>query len=92
MNKKVIWKYEIEVSNDHVLDIPAHSELLYLGTQDDKIYLWVMLDPYTKGVKRHFRTVGTGHPIEENEDEKLMYVGSYQLLNGKFVGHVFEIF
>lgn len=37
MEKHVIWKYEIEVSDDHTLIIPAHNFDLYWFIP---IYLW----------------------------------------------------
>jgi hypothetical protein len=88
--KEVIWKYEIEISDDHVLTIPAHAEILYLGVQEDTPYIWVKLNPYNKGVKRHFITYGTGHSIKEDDSTLLSYIGTFQYTNG-FVGHLFEI-
>lgn len=90
MEKTVIWKYKLEISDDHVLTIPAHAKILYLAVQNNVPCLWVQVNPYNKGVKRHFITYGTGHGIEAEEDDVLIYVGTYQLSNG-FVGHVFEM-
>jgi len=90
MEKHVIWKYEIEVSDNHILIIPAHSEILHLGVQNDRAYIWVKVNPFNKGVKRDFKVVGTGHPIEDDPDTTLIYIGSFQFTFG-FVGHVFEI-
>jgi len=101
MEKNVIWKYEIEIRDDYVIEMPAHAEILYLGVQkrgftirqtpDERAYIWVKLNPYNKGEKRHFKVCGTGHPIEnEDEDTTLAYIGTFQFGNG-FVGHVFEI-
>ena len=100
MEKEVIWKYEIEVRDDYVIEIPAHAEILYLGVQkkgitirgtsDERAYIWVKVNPYNKGVKRHFKVCGTGHPVDEDGDTILSYIGTFQFGNG-FVGHVFEI-
>ena len=90
MEKNVIWKYEIEIRDNHVIDIPAHGEILHLGVQNEQVYIWVKVNPYNKGVKRTFRVCGTGHPIEEREYETLSHIGTFQFNNG-FVGHVFEI-
>lgn len=97
MEKHVIWKYEIEIRDDYVIDIPAHAEILHLGVQskgfieeikDERAYIWVKVNPYNKGEKRHFKVCGTGHPIEE-DNENLVFIGTFQFNNG-FVGHVFE--
>lgn len=99
MEKNVIWKYEIEDFENQVIEMPAHSEILHLGVQtkdynyrgikDERLYIWVKVNPYNKGIKRHFKVVGTGHPIEEDESD-LIYIGSFQFETG-FVGHTFEI-
>lgn len=91
MEKEVIWKYEIEINDDYVIDIPANGEILHLGTQGEQIYIWVKVNPYNKGVKRHFKSVGTGHPVESDEESNLSYIGTVQLMNGSFVLHIFEI-
>ena len=90
MEKDVIWKYEIEIRDDYELTIPAHGDILYLGVQNNKPYIWVKVNPYNKGVKRHFAVYGTGHSIKEKEDE-LIYIGSFQTHDERFVAHVFEI-
>ena len=94
MEKNVIWKYEIEIRDDQVIDIPAHGEILHLGVQltlqKEIPCIWVKVNPYNKGVKRHFIVYGTGHSIDEDEDTVLSYIGTFQLTNG-FVGHLFEI-
>lgn len=40
--------------------------------------------------ERNFRLAGTGHRIEE-EQEKLSFIGTFQLYGGSFIGHLFEI-
>jgi len=90
MEKYVIRKYEIEVSDEHTLIIPAHSEILHLGVQNDRAYIWVKVNPFNKGVKRVFKVVGTGYPIKYDPDTTLIYIGSFQFTFG-LVGHVFEI-
>ena len=91
MDKSIIWKYEIEISDDCVLDIPAHAEILHLGVQKNSVpCIWVKVNPYNKGVKRHFIVYGTGQSITEDEETKLLYVGTFQTDNW-FVGHLFEI-
>jgi len=99
-DKEVIYKYEIEIRDKHKVNLPAHCQILYLGVQkvgfmpngtpDERVYIWVKVNPYHKAEKRYFAVYGTGHGIETKEDKDLIHIGSFQFENG-FVGHVFEI-
>lgn len=107
MERHIIWKYELNDYEDIIIDIPARSEILHLGVQNDskmgitdskeqKVCMWVKVkvNPYLKVVKRKFRIVGTGYPIEYKDDDKealFLYVGTFQFTNG-FIGHVFEVY
>jgi len=100
MEKNVIWKYEVEIRDVHIIEMPAHAEILHLGvqkvgfntngTEDERAYIWVKVNPYNKGEKRYFKVCGTGHPIEEDEKGDLIHIGTFQFKIG-FVGHLFEI-
>lgn len=83
-----IWKFEIEVSDFVELEIPEDSTFLDVQVQDGKVVLWYMVrnpDGPTRTTK--FRIYGTGHTLD---DENQYYRGTFQLLDGAFVGHLFE--
>lgn len=90
---KTVWKYELVLRNDNVLDLPAHAELLSVGFQAESLVLWVLVDPSEPEEIRRFRVAGTGHVLP---DRKLSYVGTAVKETGGFsmpylALHVFEV-
>lgn len=86
---RTIWK--------HTLPFPPHDQFtivmrrgekpIRVETQHGKPCLWTFVpDSEAPSVTRKFGIVGTGHPIEADQG---YYVGSFHLLDGDFVGHVF---
>lgn len=89
---KTIWKYEIETTDRQTLLLPKASEILTVQIQNGKPVLWVLFDINNKTkTTRTIEIFGTGNPIEEYDTIKsLKYIGTYQLLEIGFVGHIFE--
>ena len=86
---KKIYKYQFSVENNFEIEIPVNAEILAIQTQNNIPCIWALVDDYGVYEKRSFAIYGTGHKV----DEKFMhnYIGTFQLLEGKFVGHLFEI-
>lgn len=86
---KTIWKYKLNVNDYNAVIIPKGAIPLSVQVQDEVVCLWCLINPDEKeNEERLFRMVGTGHLIE---DKKLNYIGTFQLYNGGFVGHLFEV-
>jgi len=86
---KTIWKYPIPViSNVIEIELPNVSHIVHVDVQAGLPHIWVELDPDAPKRIRCFKTFGTGHEI----DPKAVHLGSYQLLDGSFVGHIYELF
>ena len=83
-----VFKYSFDVADRVVLDMPYGAEVLCVQTQDNRPNIWAKVSPNLVKEKRVFRIFGTGHPI--SDDAKLTYVGTFQLVGGTFVGHLFE--
>lgn len=85
---KTIWKFKLDITDEQTISVPKKSLLLQtVLIQDGTPVVWVMCDSSIKENEDIvIVTLGTGNPIPENI-EKLLYVGTYQLLT--FVGHVF---
>jgi len=92
---KTVWKYELKVINEQTFNLPVGAQLLTVQVQYDTPCLWVLLDPdasrepvkiYTAGTG-----AGTGFLIEHYwiEQNNLLYVGTYQMRDGRLVFHVF---
>jgi len=67
--------------------IPVFARILTVQTQNDLPQLWVLCDESEDVERRTFVTYGTGRRMSEDPGE---YVGTYQMLGGSLVYHVFE--
>jgi len=85
-----VYKYPILLDDYFSLDLPKGAKILDVQAQKGEPQLWALVKPDEEKEKRNFRLAGTGHPIKESP-ETLIYIGTFQTLNGGFVGHVFEI-
>lgn len=90
--KRVIWKYQLEVTDVQDLEIPIGSILLSVQTQNEIPCLWALI--YNTEAEKEIirlRTMGTGNPINDEDFDPRDFLGTYQLKNGAFIGHVFQV-
>lgn len=82
-----ILKHEIPAASEFTLPLYEGSKLLKLDVVNEKAYIWALEDESKpqRGVK--FRMVMTGEEI--NLDPFMLYIGTFILYNGSFVGHLF---
>ena len=98
---KKVYKYPFPITDEFVLELPAHSRVLSVGSQPfdpykagdtvagERACLWVLVDPEeTSLTERHFVLRGTGHKIPDWPN--LDYVGTFQQAGGALVWHLFE--
>ena len=85
-----IWKFPIEIKDEHEIDIPSPAIPLTFQIQNGKPILWCLVDPNMGLIKKKFFLTGTGHVIITTLEE-LKYIGTTQLLHGMLVYHLFEI-
>lgn len=81
-----IWKYEIPILREFVLDMPKNAKILTCREQFDKPVLWACVDPKQELEQRKFLLIGTGHFFQDKFE--CNYIATFQL--GEFVGHLFE--
>ena len=84
---KTIFKYPLEITDRQILSIPEGAEILCVQNQNNKVYLWAMIEMSNPNNIRKLRIIGTGHDIE---NEKLNYIGTIQQMEGQLVWHIFE--
>lgn len=61
---RTIWKYELKILDDQIVEVPFCSEFLSLHTQNGKPCIWVYVDSEeTKKEKWHISMFGTGHEV-----------------------------
>ena len=90
MTEQVIWKYELSITDDIEVEMPAYSEVLYFAMQDNTPCIWVIVEPESKPIIKKFKLFGTGYDIYDAH--KLRYIGTVLLFNGAQVYHLFEVF
>lgn len=82
-----IYKYQFEIKDEVVINMPAHSVVLCVGAQNNTPTMWVKVDTEFPTEAREFRIYGTGHKLDDNNYLR-KYKGTIQL--DGFVWHVFE--
>lgn len=83
-----VYKYELK-PGPNKLSLPSGAELLCVGLQEDKVYLWarVAADEFTMDEDRLISLYGTGHEIK---DVAFKYIGTVHGVQGWMVWHAFE--
>ena len=85
-----IYKYAFEVAGQFPLILPIRAEILTVQVQKGRPVIWAIVDTAEeKTEEREFRIIGTGHDISDNL-KTLKYIGTFQLKEGSFIGHLFE--
>lgn len=85
-----IYKYQLEVKDYFSIVMPKGASILTVQVQQGIPCIWAIVDPEQILMEtRNFRIFGTGHPILVSA--KNSYIGTFQLQNGGFVGHLFEM-
>lgn len=83
-----VWKYELPIGDNVIIQMKAGAQILDVAEQNSSLYLWAMVCVDNKDEERHFRIVGTGHPIKT--EIGLRYIGTVH--NFMDTGCVFHVF
>lgn len=83
---KTVWKYEISMGLNKI-EMPEGAAILTVQMQREKPCLWALVDSSKEKETRQFCIYGTGHKIAND----VIYVNTFQVENGTYVFHVFEI-
>ena len=96
---KRIFKYKLRTTDEQTIRVPTlkingkivdfSEQILKIDVQHGDLYLWCMVNDDQEEQEHYVYIFGTGHEIEDEYISKHFYVGSYQLCDGNFVGHVF---
>lgn len=88
---KTIWKFPLQTTDQQSLEMPESAEILSVQVQGETPCLWALVDPQAIRLTRVFETFGTGHPVPVDAGHiRRKFIGTYQLLSGALVFHVFE--
>jgi hypothetical protein len=83
----VIWKYPLGIGSIQHIEMPENPKPLCVQVQRDHPTLWCQVNPDNPVKVYTVEVVTTGLP--HGYLNLLQYVGTFQLDNGDFVGHVF---
>lgn len=81
---KTVYKFQV-VDGVLVVDLPASAKVIRFAKQGFSLFVWVELNSTEPGVRRVFRVVGTGMPIDDEE----IHVGSCEAES--FIWHLYEM-
>lgn len=88
--RRVVWKFELR-PGAKLIDLPRGAQLLHVGAQGSKAYVWALCDPDAPKVSRGVAVYPTGvglPPVLHGAD----YVGTLSLneQGHSLVFHVFD--
>jgi hypothetical protein len=83
-----IWKFPIKVTESQYVEMPVGAKVLTVQTQCNLPWLWALVDEDAPKSIRAIDIFGTGFEIPKNYTGK--YIGTFQLLGGATVFHLFE--
>jgi hypothetical protein len=87
---RAVWKYELEVTDVLTLSMPGDAEVLTVQMQGSIPCMWALVYPEAPKRDRHFVILGTGYETGVAVTS-IGYVGTFQMMGGALVFHVFEV-
>ena len=85
-----VYKYAIPVEDSFSLPMPIGARVLCVQVQRGEPCIWAMINTGADLVRRQFALRGTGHNCDGLGSSRT-YVGTFQLGEGSFVGHLFDL-
>jgi hypothetical protein len=82
-----IWKFELQVIDHQIVNMPAFAEILTVQMQHDKVCLWARVNPDADREVRIIEIYGTGHAFASVSRQR-RYIATFQMHSGDF--HAFE--
>lgn len=85
----IVGKFPVHIEDVLYIKMPQDAKILCVQTQNHMPQMWALIDTEKPIEARRFRLYATGHPIDIEEND-LSYIGTFQLLEGDLVYHLFE--
>jgi len=83
---KRIYKYELEITDSQVIEMPIRADILSVQVQYGSPCIWVLVDDDLVKEPRTILTFGTWNAVLGVNK----FIGTYQVESGQLVFHVFE--
>jgi hypothetical protein len=88
---ETIWKFQLKVEGEQIVEMPQGAQILCIQVQNGVPCIWAKVFDWVEIKKqRIFETIGTGQEIPPRKQRR-EYIGTYQLMGGALVYHVYEI-
>ena len=82
-----VFKYPLKVSDEQIVVLPSVRKVLCVEVQGGIPCLWAEVNTESEELKPlRVLIFGTGHAMP---DDPGRYLGTFQLVGGSFVGHVY---
>ena len=81
-----IYKYELERTDAQYIHLPIGYKMLAVKIQNDRIFLWALVDNNNPIYHAYIRIFGTGNPIED--ESNLEFIDTVE--DSSFIWHIFE--
>lgn len=92
---KTIYKYPLQGGGAQVINMPCDADILTVDVVKlnqhgpEEIFIWALVDKSLGNEEKRVRVFGTGHDIPD-EFTKDHYIGTFQIMNGTYIFHVFN--
>lgn len=81
-----IWKFQVQPHEP--ISMPVGAKILCVQLQHGEPMMWALVDENAPKKAKQFHIFGTGFDVPQ--DIVLNYVGTFQVVGGSLVFHVFE--
>jgi hypothetical protein len=82
-----IYKYLMEITSYQQIKMPLSAKILKIAEQNNKLYLWAMVNNTNHTYDMEIKIIGTGFQFKEELD-RYEYVETVIMSDG-FVWHIF---
>lgn len=90
---RAVWKFPLDVADEQIIEWPAFTTPLCVQVQHGSPCIWADVETTQSPDRRRIVIKGTGHNVAveggEEDGASLVYLGTFQLYSGAYVGHVF---
>ncbi len=88
-----IYKFPFKVKDYQKISMPKGARILSVQTQNEIPCLWAICEVDAEKQERESEVFGTGNPFYEgiHFGKEHKFIGTFQLHDGSFVGHLFEL-
>jgi len=85
-----IHKFSVEIADVQEIPLSPGAKILSIQHQHNRLFLWALIDPHAKPVRRIIECFGTGMQVPDPDANIRLYLTTIQTDHGQFVWHFFD--